>query len=780
LTTYDKGHRILDKYEIIGQLGKGGMGVVVAARHLTMGTVVAIKFLNAKFEGNAEAVARFVHEARLGARINSKHVAQVYDVDQIDGAPFIVMQYLDGESLDALLEKRRQLDVAEAADILLQACEGIDEAHAAGVIHRDLKPSNLFVTTERGKPFIRVLDFGIAKSTGPSDVSITACAAVFGSPGYMSPEQYEPTRNVDTRTDVWSLGVILYELLTGTRPFPGNTIAEVYAALHAGSYKNPAIVRAEIPPGVVQLIAQALEREPDKRLPSVEAFAAKLAPFGTDVGQACYATIQRLRAGSSEGARNADSETPPPTSLATPPANNETTPVRATSSTGPSIVVPQPKSDPPARRWPRYAAASVVVAAAAAASAIVLPRAHAARPVASPSAEVAMNVDPAPPSSASAGSTPAPMEEPKPSEPTTTAPSTAAAAAKDAPVAPSSTKAKLAADNSAGSSSAKISSVATACASGPSDACDAACAADAASCQKFAKALDTGVGASKNLKRAASMYQKACDAGSGAACNNLGVLAATGEGVPKDLVKAFGLYDQGCNQSDPTACVNQGSMEFSGNGVPVSKELATHHFLRGCDLGNTAGCVALSDAYGSGPLKDPAKSYEFARRACEANNKTGCAQEVLALVLGNGVPKDVQGGISQLDGMCTNQQQPAACEDLAKLYSGGLSRDVASDAIKQRDYTHKACLAGSTLYCGIEHVLAKGDSLQSKGLQNYALLKANCDKGDLVQCTLLGENLISGKGGIAVDKDKGNALLKDACAKGIARACTDLGQPGGQ
>jgi hypothetical protein len=206
----------------------------------------------------------------------------------------------------------------------------------------------------------------------------------------------------------------------------------------------------------------------------VEAFAAKLAPLGTDVGRACYAAIQRLRAGSSEGAGNADSETPPPTSLVTPPASNETTPVRATSSTGPSIVVPQPESDPPARRWPRYAAASVV----------------------SPS-------------------------------------------------------------------------------------------------------------------------------------------------------------------------------------------------------------------------------------------------------------------------------------------SGGLSRDVASDATKQRDYTHKACLAGSTLYCGIEHALARGDSLQSKGLQNYALLKANCDKGDYEQRTLLGENRISGKG-VAVDKDKGTALLGDACAKGVARACSDVRQPGGQ
>jgi serine/threonine protein kinase len=165
LDTFNVGDIILAKYEVVRVLGKGGMGVVLAARHLELDELVALKFPHPSVRDKPELSARFAREARTGIRIKNEHVARILDVGTVDGVPFIVMEYLDGHDLAVMLVARGPLPVAEAVDLLLQACEGVNEAHMLGIVHRDLKPANLFLTAAAdGAPFVKVLDFGISKS----------------------------------------------------------------------------------------------------------------------------------------------------------------------------------------------------------------------------------------------------------------------------------------------------------------------------------------------------------------------------------------------------------------------------------------------------------------------------------------------------------------------------------------------------------------------------------------------------------------------------------------
>ena len=275
------GELVGGKYAIESIIGSGGMGVIAAARHVQLDQRVALKFLHAQVLSNDQAVARFLREARATVRLKSDHVARVFDVDTLPtGEPYAVMELLEGVDLASYAREAGRLRIAEAVEFVVQACEGIVEAHALGIVHRDLKPQNLFVTRRiNGSPRIKVLDFGISKSIGGADMSLTDSAVILGSPLYMAPEQMKASRNVDVRSDIWSLGIILYELLTGSVPFDGESITELCLKVVTAAPRAPREVRGEIPDAVAAIVLRCLEKDPAHRFGSVAALAEALEPF---------------------------------------------------------------------------------------------------------------------------------------------------------------------------------------------------------------------------------------------------------------------------------------------------------------------------------------------------------------------------------------------------------------------------------------------------------------------------------------------------------------------
>jgi len=281
------GEVIEGKYRVEEVVGRGGMGVVLAARHLTLGQRVAIKVLSAADAARAEATARFLREGRAAAGLTSDHVVRIHDVGTLpSGAPFMVMELLRGKDLSAHLSAVGPLPIPEAVDFVLQTCDAIAEAHALGIVHRDLKPSNLFLTHRSdGAPLIKVLDFGISKTRPDADdpsfqATLTSTRSVIGSPAYMAPEQIRDARHVDARVDVWSLGLILYELLSGEQAFVADTLPAVCAAIAADDPTPLRQIRPEVPPALEAVIQRCLEKDPARRFQSVCDLGDALAPFG--------------------------------------------------------------------------------------------------------------------------------------------------------------------------------------------------------------------------------------------------------------------------------------------------------------------------------------------------------------------------------------------------------------------------------------------------------------------------------------------------------------------
>lgn len=281
-TDVQPGQLLAGKFRIERVLGRGGMGVVVAATHVQLEERVALKFLLPEALQNKEAVRRFEREARAAVKIKSEHVARVTDVGTLEtGAPYMVMEFLNGMDLGDYLEQKGQLDIEEATDLLLQACEAIAEAHSLGIVHRDLKPANLFrIIRSDGSPSVKVLDFGISKVSSGSDASMTQTSSMMGSPYYMSPEQMTSAKNVDHRTDIWALGIILHELLTGKVPYQGETIPEICAQVLQSPPPRLTSLRPEAPVELEQIIDMALAKNRDDRFPDVASFAAAIAEFG--------------------------------------------------------------------------------------------------------------------------------------------------------------------------------------------------------------------------------------------------------------------------------------------------------------------------------------------------------------------------------------------------------------------------------------------------------------------------------------------------------------------
>ncbi len=276
------GDVVAGKYRIVRAIGRGGMGVVFAATHELLHQTVALKLLLPDVAAHPEAVSRFLNEARAAARIRSEHVATVMDVGLLDGGmAYLVMEYLEGGDLEALLLQNGTMSLEEVAHCMLETLEGVAQAHALGIVHRDLKPSNLFrAVRPDGSVSIKVLDFGISKAPRPEDDgTATATHAMLGSPLFMSPEQVRSAKTVDARSDLWSLGVIMYRLLTGQPPFTGSNMGEVLAAILTEPHKPIAELRPDVPHGFAKIVDRCLERDRDRRYANAAELAIALEPF---------------------------------------------------------------------------------------------------------------------------------------------------------------------------------------------------------------------------------------------------------------------------------------------------------------------------------------------------------------------------------------------------------------------------------------------------------------------------------------------------------------------
>jgi hypothetical protein len=277
------------------------MGVVVAATHLQLDQKVAIKFMLQPGLLQPALVERFAREAKAAVRLKSDHVARVIDVGVLEsGSPYMVMEYLEGSDLGDVIERYGAMPIETAVDCVLQACDAVAEAHSLGIVHRDLKPRNLFWTRRNdGRALVKVLDFGISKHKTSGDLSLTRTTEIIGSPNYMSPEQFRGARAADERSDIWALGVILYELLTGHVPFEADAITQLTAMVLSDPPRPIETLRADVPDELARTIGRCLEKNPAARFGSIAQLAAALQSFAPPDVRDLAIRIARIGSGAS-------------------------------------------------------------------------------------------------------------------------------------------------------------------------------------------------------------------------------------------------------------------------------------------------------------------------------------------------------------------------------------------------------------------------------------------------------------------------------------------------
>jgi serine/threonine-protein kinase len=409
---------VVDRYTIVRLLGHGGMGAVYEARHATLARRVAIKFLLPELAANPDVLRRFENEAKAAGGLEHPNLVAVTDLGSAaDGSPYLVMEFLEGQDCAALLARQGALPVARAVNIVVQACRGLALAHQHGIVHRDLKPENLFLTDAGdGSDLVKVLDFGIAKLRSSETGVATGTGATFGTAYYMSPEQARGAGDVDQRADVWSLGIVLYQLLSAQRPFEGEQFLQVIHQILSATPTPLARLRPGLPAGLTAAISGAMTKDVAARLPSVKALAELLAPFDDRVTHEPASSKREVLA--------AAAGSPLETTAATPPTlpSQQLPPQLAPASS------PAASGRPVRRKWPWLAV--LAVGAAIGAAAIGLRRGPPAPRSADAPVEAALTAPPA------AAGAPPPATPPTPAPPSSepersrpSAPVTPAAAA---------------------------------------------------------------------------------------------------------------------------------------------------------------------------------------------------------------------------------------------------------------------------------------------------------------------------------------------------------------
>lgn len=356
-SSFRAGGVLFGKFRIDRVLAQGGLGVVVAATHLQLDQRVAIKYLKPEALAQKTVVERFLREARLASQIRSDHVVRVHDVGVVDDAgPYMIMEYLEGIDLGRVLEDKGALLIRNAVDYVLQACEALAEAHAMGIVHRDLKPGNMFLAKRAaGSSIVKLIDFGISKAAPgrtPSGTwdNLSTGDEIFGTPVYMSPEQLRGAADLDARSDIWALGIVLHELLTGMYPFDGENVPQLCTSILGDPPVPLTRHRSAAPPELEKVILKCLEKDRTRRYRNVAELAQELVPFGPD---SAAARVEHIRRVIQEG--GASVRPPPPT-----PGSFELT-AAANLSAPPLTVSAAPLGR---RKWVIASVATFVAAAA--------------------------------------------------------------------------------------------------------------------------------------------------------------------------------------------------------------------------------------------------------------------------------------------------------------------------------------------------------------------------------------------------------------------------------
>ena len=273
---------VVGKYRLESPLAEGGMGSVWRARHVGLGTPVAVKFLAPALAASKRSLARFEREAHATTVIQSPHVIQVHDFGIENDTPYLVMELLEGENLGARLQRTGRLTLSEAAKVLIQIGKALRRAHAAGIVHRDLKPGNVFLSSDDDEEIVKILDFGIAKAADTPVREQTEPGTMLGSPNYVSPEQAAGEQNIDHRSDLWSVAVVLYQAITGELPFQGHTTGNVLKKVFLETPRRVTEITADLPPELNEFFDRALAKQRHERFQTIDelviAFVSIAAP----------------------------------------------------------------------------------------------------------------------------------------------------------------------------------------------------------------------------------------------------------------------------------------------------------------------------------------------------------------------------------------------------------------------------------------------------------------------------------------------------------------------
>jgi serine/threonine-protein kinase len=354
------GEVIDGKYRIEAVIGRGGTSVVYRATQLRLERQVALKVLVAEAARRPESVARMVREARAVSRIRSERVVHIHDLGALPdgGAPFLVMEHLQGHDLAAALAQSGRFPLPLAVECMMQSCEALAAAHALGIIHRDLKPANLFlVETEDGSPCVKLLDFGIARLLGPlASAAHTDPGIVLGTPSFMAPEQIAASHAADSRSDIWALGAIFYALLTGHPPFTGESLTRIYLNILRTETPRPSREREDLSPSVDDIVARCLAVEPDDRFQSATELAWALSAVAAPHARDGAARVSRVPSGRVSSAHRGGASAPSPPSstvrrlrapaLSAGPSGDEAAGAPERRADGGGPLVPRSPSEP--------------------------------------------------------------------------------------------------------------------------------------------------------------------------------------------------------------------------------------------------------------------------------------------------------------------------------------------------------------------------------------------------------------------------------------------------